>query len=281
MKAYLKWGIPLTPSAAIQWIISSSDRYIVSYFRGVSATGIYNAADVIGGYASFAFMPVGIVLFPMISKNYDEGKQDQCKDYLKYSFKYLMMFAIPCAVGLSILAKPLLRILTTSEFISGSAVLVLATIGGLFTCLYQIVIYIIYLAGKTQIDIVLMSIAAGLNILLNVVLVPHLGIVGAETASVIAYAVLGGLGLIMSRKYLKFNMSFSFLIKCALSSGFMALCIWLINPRSSLMVSLSIVAGTIAYFGILILIRGFSKSELAFFTTFIRKSFKEIVRGGH
>jgi hypothetical protein len=61
----------------------------------------------------------------------------------------------------------------------------------------------------------------------------------------------------------------------------MALCIWLINPRSLLMVSLSIVAGTIVYFGILILIRGFSKSELAFFITFIRKSFKEIVRGGH
>jgi O-antigen/teichoic acid export membrane protein len=101
MKAYLKWGIPLTPNSAILWIIHQSDRYIVSYFLGVSAAGIYSAAHGIGSFASFGLMPVGIVLYPIVSKTYDEGNRDQCSNYFKYSFKYLMMISIPAAAGLA------------------------------------------------------------------------------------------------------------------------------------------------------------------------------------
>jgi O-antigen/teichoic acid export membrane protein len=274
MKSYLKWGLPLTPNSAIQWIINASDRYIINYFKGVSAAGIYNAADGLGSYASFALMPIGIVLFPVISKTYDEGNRDQCRDYLKYSFKYLMMLMIPSAVGLSVLAKLLLRTLTTSQFISGSSVVALATFGASWLAVFQILIYVIQLVGKTQITVRLLGIAAVVNVILNIILIPHAGIVGSEIASTVSYIVLGGLALIVTRRYLKFDLSLSFLMKSALASGFMALCIWLINPESALRLGLSIFAGIIAYFAALILIRGFSKSELAFFMGFIRNIFK-------
>lgn len=273
IKVYLKWGIPLTPNSAIAWIISASDRYIVNYFMGVSAAGIYNAADLMGGYAALALSPVSIVLFPRISKSYDEGKLDECRDYFKYSFKYLMMFSIPSAVGLSLLAKPLLRILTTPVFLIGSPLVALAALGALASCLYQTLVYIIYLVGKTQIEIRLLTIAAVLNIMLNIILIPSIGIIGAEVASIIAYTVLGGLSLMVVHKYFKFDLSLTFLTKCALSSGFMALCIWLINPQSVLLVALSILIGIITYFIILICVKGLSKSELAFFIAFIGKSF--------
>ena len=107
---------------------------------------------------------------------------------------------------------------------------------------------VLYLVGKTQIIIRLLGIAAVLNIVPNVILVPRIGIIGAGLASLIAYIVLGWLGLIVTRRYLKFDLSLSFLIKSALSSGFMALCIWLINPQSVLMVFVSIIAGIITYF---------------------------------
>jgi len=270
IKVYLKWGIPMTPSAAIQWIINASDRYIVNYFLGASATGIYNAADVMGGYASFAILPVGIVLFPIISKAYDEGKLGECRDYFRYSLKYLMMFTIPAVAGLSVLAKPLLHVLTTGEFISGSSVLVFATFGALSYCFYQMFIYVIYLIGKTQIEVRLLAVAAVLNIMFNLILIPHIGIIGAELASVVTYSFLGVSSLVVARRYLKFDLSLFFLAKSALSSGFMALVIWLINPQTILMVFLSILAGIITYFGALLLVRGFSKTELAFFTNFIR-----------
>jgi len=277
MKSYLKWGLPLTPNSAIQWIISGSDRYIVNYFKGVSAAGIYNAADGLGGYASFALMPIGIVLYPAISRTYDEGNRDESRDYFKYSFKYLMMLMIPSAVGLSIMAKPILRIITSSAFISGSSVVGLATLGALFLAVFQIGIYVIHLVGKTQITIRLLSISAVLNIVLNLILVPRMGIIGAEIASAIAYMVLGGMTLIITRRYLKFDLSLFFMVKSALASGLMALGIWLINPQTLQMLLVAIVAGIIIYFGILILIKGFSKAEMTFFAEFVRNNFKAIM----
>jgi O-antigen/teichoic acid export membrane protein len=275
MKSYLKWGIPLTPNPAIMWIITASDRYIISYFLGVSAAGIYNAAYILGSYASLALVPLGIVLYPMVSKTYDEGNLKECSNYFKYSFKYLMMVSIPSAIGLSVLAKPLLRILTTPEFVSGSPVVALVAFGALLHCFQQICIYVLHLVGKTRLNLRILSTGAILNIIFNVALIPRLGIIGAGIGSLIAYTVLGVMTLLITNKYLKFDLNLFFILKSFVSSSVMALLIWLIKPETILMILFSIAVGIIVYFGILIVIRGFSKTELAFFKSFVERSVKQ------
>ncbi|MHB8104777.1 MAG: flippase [Dehalococcoidales bacterium] len=278
MKSYLKWGVPLTPNAAIMWIINVSDRYIVSYFLGVTAAGVYSAAYSIGQYASFVLMPLGIVLYPTISKTYDEGNRDETSNYLKYCFKYLMMIAIPAAFGLSILAKPLLRILTTPEFIVGSSVVPFVAFGAVLYCFYQICVYIIHLVGKTQITVILLGTSATLNVILNLILIPLTGIIGAAIATLIAYGVLGMLTLVVTRRYLKFDLGILFILKSILSSAIMALCIWLINPESLAMLIISIFIGIVIYFVALVLLRALSKAELIFVINFIKSQVRGIFR---
>ncbi len=276
MKSYLKWGIPLTPNSAMLWIMNVSDRYIVSYFLGVAAAGIYSAAYSIGQYASFVLLPLSIVLYPTISKTYDEGNLDETRRYLKYSLKYLMMIAIPAASGLSILAKPLLQILTTPEFVIGSSVVPWVAFGVVLYCFYQTCVNIILLAGKTHIAVWLLGASAALNIILNLILIPRMGIVGAAIATLVAYTVLGILTLAVTRRYLKFNLNLLFIAKSILASGVMALCIWLISPESILMVIVSILAGIVIYFGVLLLARGLSRQEIKFFAAFIRDNIRKV-----
>ena len=276
MKSYLKWGIPLTPNAAILWIINVSDRYMVSYFLGVAAAGVYSASYAIGHYASFALAPLGIVLYPTISKTYDEGNQGETRNYLKYSLKYLMMIAIPAAFGLSILAKPLLQILTTPEFVAGSTVVPWVAFGAVLFCFYQMCVYIIHLVGKTHITVRLLGTSAALNVILNLILIPRMGIIGAAIATLVAYGVLGMLTLAVTRRYLKFNLNLLFIAKSIFASVVMTLCIWSINPESIAMVIVSIVSGIIIYFGILLLVRSFSRQEIGFFTALIRDNIRKI-----
>jgi O-antigen/teichoic acid export membrane protein len=273
IKTYLKWGIPLTPNNAIQWIVSQSDRYVINYFFGLAATGIYSAAYSVGIYASFALYPIGIVLYPVISKKYDEGNFEECAKYLEYSFKYLMMISIPAAVGLSVLSKPLLTILTTPEFIPGSNVVPFITLSGIMFCVFQISIYVIHLVKKTHLTIRLLGSSAILNVVLNILLVPRMGIIGAGLASCLAYGFLGIMTIVVTRKYLKFNLSFRFIVKSLISSGMMALIIWLIRPESLLMVLISIIIGVIIYCGVLVSIKGFTRGEISFFTSFITSRF--------
>jgi O-antigen/teichoic acid export membrane protein len=274
IKRYLKWGVPLAPNSAIMWVISASDRYIIGYLLGVSAAGIYSAAYGIGAYASFALYPIGIVLYPIISRTYDEGNLTECRNYLQNSLKYLMAVSIPAAAGLSILAVPILRILTTSEFADGSAVVPLIAFGAVLSCFYQIGIYVVHLVGKTHLTVRLLTTAAVLNIILNFLLVPLLGIIGSGLASLLSYGVLGILTFITTHKYLNYNLDFIFILKSLGSAGIMALAIWLIRPESLIMVLLSIALGVLIYFGILILVKGFSKSELKFFVSFFRHNLR-------
>jgi len=274
IKSYLKWGIPLTPGAAIIWIISTGDRYVVNYFLGPAAAGIYNAAYGIGFYASFAIYPLGLVLYPYLSNAYSEGDTSKCKVYLEHSFKYLMMITIAAAVGLSVLARPLLLRFTTAEFISGTPIVSYTALSGIFFCFYQFFSYIIYLVGKTRLTIKFLSIAAVLNIILNFIFVPQLGIVGAGLASFIAYGILGWLTISASRKMIKFNLNIFFLLKCLIASGVMAVCLWLFKEESLLSIILSIVVGGLIYFGVLILLRGLKKEEITFFISFLKRRAK-------
>ena len=149
LRSYLKYGLPLVPSAAILWIITSSDRYIIGYFMEASDVGIYSAAYILASIISLLIVPLQAVLLPTISKSYDDGEIAKTRIYLKYSLKYLMMLSIPAAFGLSILASPLLRILTAPEFTSGSMVIPFVAFGVVIFDFYQIGFHVFHLVKKT------------------------------------------------------------------------------------------------------------------------------------
>lgn len=276
IKSYLRFGVPLTPNVAIAWITSSSDRYMISYFMGVTATGIYSAAYGLASYASFALLPLQTVLFPTVSKLYTENNLEETRNYLKYSFKYFMMIAIPSAFGLSILAKPVLQILTTPEFVPGSIIVPFVALSAILYSLFQVSVNLIYLVKRTQLIVRLLSISAALNIALNLILIPRMGILGAAVATLTAYGVLGVLTLIITRRHLKFDLSTSFIFKSIFSSAIMASCIWLINPESIALTIISILGGALIYLAVLILIKGLNKEEITFFINFVKDNIKRV-----
>jgi O-antigen/teichoic acid export membrane protein len=280
MKKYLRWSIPLVPNAGILWIVHVSDRYMVSFYIDTTAAGIYSAAYSIGNYAYFALMPLGIVLYPYVVKTYDEGHPEQTAKYLKYGLKYLMMVSIPSAFGLSVLAGQLMDLLTKPEFAPGSRVVPLVAFGGVIFCLYQIGVYIIHVANKTRLTVWLLGSSALLNVGLNVVLIPRMGMVGAAWATLVAYSVLGLLTLAVTRRFLKFDLSLPFMAKSIASSGIMAFCIWLLHPQSVWSVLACVVLGAVVYFIVLIALRGLSKSEINFFIKFARGALRGVLPGG-
>ena len=272
MGSYFKYGLPLVPGAAAMWIIHISDRYMILHFMESSDVGVYHAAYGLAGLLSMLLVPVGTVLFPTASKCYDEGDTDKTKKYFKYSFKYLMMLSIPAAFGVSVLAIPLLRNLTTEEFVSGSSVVPLVAAGLVVYNVYQICVYIIGLAKKTYLVLRLLSISAGLNIVLNFLLIPHMGILGAAVATLVSFIVMAILTAVVGFRYLRFDLSFLFLVKSLFASAIMAFAIWFFDPQSITQVVLSILLGGVLYFGLMILFKSFNRDEIALLKDLVTQS---------
>lgn len=281
---YLKYSAPLTPNSLIRWITDSSDRYMVSYFLGLSQVGIYSASYAIGNLIQMFITPIQFILFPELSRLFDEGKNDEVKVYLSNSMKYFLLIAIPAVFGLSALAKPMLKILTTQEFISGSVIIPFIALSGLLAGVFQIVINITHLVKKTKFNLYIHIFAALLNIIFNFLLIPLLGIAGAAIATLISYTLMVAICIFISFKHIDFDLNFSFILKSIISSSFMFGVIFCLNPSNIMGLIGSVFLGVFVYLVIMILIKGINKHELAvlnsFYTSLRNLKYIKIMKGG-
>jgi len=258
---FIKYGTPLTPNSLIRWITDSSDRYIVGIFLGLSAVGIYSAAYAIGSLVHLFITPIQFILFPELSRLYDEERVDDVRNYLSSSLRYFLLIAIPAVVGLTVLAKPVLMILTTPAFAAGSIVIPFIALSGLFGGVFQIIINITFLVKKTQFNLFIHVIAAVANLVLNVALIPFIGILGAAIATLASYILMVIVVIYISFRDLSFDLGFAFILKCIISAGIMAAILLLFDPQNLFYLLISIGTGIITYFTIMIMVKGVGKKE--------------------
>jgi len=271
IKAYLNFGLPLIPSDLSWWIVNSSDRYIIGLFTKTAQVGIYSAAYSISGIILLFVAPLSFVLPPSLSKLYDESKMTEVKTHLAYSLKYFLMLAIPSAFGLSLLAKPILSTLTTSEFISsGSLVIPFVAVSMVLFGVYTVFSQILVLIKKTRIFGILWGSSAIANLILNVIFVPVIGILGAAISTLIAFAVTTAFTVHFSFKYFKFNIDFWFILKSIFASIVMSLVIikWSPVGISNILIEIGVCA--VVYTAVLLLLKGIRKEEIAFFKELFR-----------
>lgn len=272
IKEYTSFGLPTIPGSISSWVVASSDRYIIGYFLGANWVGIYSVGYGFGHLPTILIGILCFVLLPTLSKLYDEGKINEVKTHLSYSLKYFLAFTIPFVFGATILSKQVLEIFSTREIASqGYFIVPLVAWSVLFYGFYAVMSSVLVLAKKTKIIGATWILAALANLLLNILIIPHLGILGAAITTLIAYALAMVITTYYSFKEFKFSVEWQFIIKSLIASAIMSMVIWRINPVEISSVILSIVIGIIVYGSILFLLKGFKKREFEFFIELIRR----------
>ena len=273
IKEYLNYSLPMVPSNISAWFINSSDRYVIAYFLGVIFVGLYSPAYTLGGIIMIFIEPFAFVLLPYLSKLYDEKKYKEVKKYIFYSLKYFLVAAIPSAVGISLLSKPLLSVLSTQE-IASKAYFITPFIATSIV-LFGIIVIIsqnIALVKKTKIIGMSWILSASLNLALNIVLIPTYGIIAAAITTLIAYVLTLIILTLFSLKYFTFKTDWLSLIKCGLASFIMATLIYIINPQNITQIIFTILISIVVYSSIFLLLKGLHKEEYKFFKSFIKSS---------
>jgi len=273
IKEYLSFGLPTVPGNLASWVVASSDRYVIGYYLGATSVGIYSAAYGLGSLMIMLVGVLGFILPPTLSKLYDEGRINEVKTHLRYSLKYFLAVAIPFVFGAAILGKPVLRLFSTAEIASkGRFVVPLVALSILFYGAYAVIAHILVLAKKTKITGLIWIAAAAVNLGLNLVVVPHLGILGAALTTLIAYSLALAVGSYYSFKEFKFSIDWRFISKSLVASGIMTTTIWLMHPQSNLATIIAIIAGVAIYGVAIILAKGFTKNEVLFFRRLLQQN---------
>jgi len=106
--------------------------------------------------------------------------------------------------------------------------------------------------------------SASINVMMNIILVPLMGIVGAAIATLVTFAVHLFVISVISFKKVSYDVDFKFIAKSLTSSSVMAFVVWTLNPIGAVDIVISIGVGAMVYFGVLVLLRGFTKDEYGF-----------------
>ena len=225
LKGYLGFSLPQMPSGILFWVINASDRYFITHLLNLSQAGVYSASNVLASAISQLFSPITFVLLPTVSKLWEQKEPQRVRSYLEYSTKFFLTLAIPAVAVLYILSQPLLRILTTSEFLVGGEIVLLVAVAMIFAGTYYINLYIIYLVQQTKWIPLLIGVAAMTNAVINIALIPMIGIMGAAISTIVSYSVLAAIVTVWARRAISYKMDFMFLAKVIAAALLMAFCL--------------------------------------------------------
>ena len=269
LKEYLSFGLPTVPGNLSSWVVNSSDRYIIALLLGTAYVGYYSPGYTLGYTINMFIAPLSLMLPAVLSKYYDEANFENVKTVLSYSMKYFLALAIPSAVGLTLLSKPLLTILSTPEIAEqGYLVTPFLALSGLLFGLYAIIMQVLVLEKKTGVTGTIWTLVAALNLGLNIILVPIVGITGAAATTLFAFSLAFILSAYYSLKYLAFPVDVSFILKCIIASAVMGVIVAIGGHQvPDTLVNIILLTGISAliYVACLFVLRGFRKEEIRFF----------------
>jgi O-antigen/teichoic acid export membrane protein len=272
IRDYLAFGMPTIPGSLSSWIVNSSNRYVIGLLMGTTFVGYFSPGYTLGNMISLFIAPLSFMLPATLSKHYDEHELEEVRAIMGFSLKYFLTLGIPSVFGLSLLSRPILNVLATPEIASqGYLVTPFVALSSLFFGAYVVVVQTMVLEKKTALTGSIWIVAAILNLALNFMLIPFMGILGAAVTNLIIFSTAFFVTAYFADKSLKINYSINFVIKSSLASLVMSILLLHLNPVGSSEIILAIIAGAIAYFAALFLLKGITVAEIDFFKKLLYK----------
>ena len=274
---FLNFGFPLLISGFSGWILSISDRYILNFFKGSLEVGIYSASYTLSEYSITIIWTLFITAgYPIIVKLWETKGHEDTQEYITELTRYFLLIAFPAALGISVLSKGVITVITSPLYYGGYIIVPLVSFGAFLLGLQWFAQLGIVLNNKTAETARMVFVAAISNIILNFILVPQFGYFGAAISTLIAYIILLLLCVKISNTYLKWKFPFNSLFKIILASSVMGITVYFVMNLlkiSIINLILEIAVGTLVYLITLILIGGAKKEEINLIRDYISKLF--------
>lgn len=166
------------------------DSFAIGYFENPGAVGIYNAAVPIAmlmGIAPELFMAI---FLPLITKEYSKKNKKVIEELSKQVTKWIFLINLPILVMIILFPGALINILFGAEYLGAENSLRVLGIGTLIFSLNTVAHNLISMTGKSKVILYNFLFASIANIILNFILVPKLGLLGAAISTTLIYAGL-------------------------------------------------------------------------------------------
>ncbi len=169
-------------------ILNQTDIIMVGSLIGPQEAGIYSAAMKTAQWVAFILNTVNIVVAPIFTELYTKGNHQELQKIVSTVTVWIFWSSLAIASILIIFAKPVLGIFGP-EFVVASWQLKILVLGQVVNALSGSVGLLMLMTGHQNQAVVVYGYAALINVVLNGILIPILGSIGAAIATSLTMAL--------------------------------------------------------------------------------------------
>jgi O-antigen/teichoic acid export membrane protein len=182
-KQLIRYSFPLLISATLLNIMTWTDTIMLGYFKSTEVVGVYSAVYPLVGFLSMIIGSMGFVYIPVASKIWGENKPESLGPIYQIMTKWCFMLTFPVFALMFVYPEFLLTKLYGAEYASGATVLRILALGFVTNSYFGFNYHTIMASGDSDFLMKCSVASAGMNALLNFILIPQYGMVGAAIAS--------------------------------------------------------------------------------------------------
>jgi len=269
-KATLKHALPFGLTAVFGMINNWISTVMLSAMKGDVVVGWYNAAYRIVSISLFIPGIFMAAIYPVMSIFF-RSSPSSLRPSLEKSFKYLTILGIPIGIGTMLLAKRLILVIFGAEYTNSTIALQILAWSSVFIFMYNAFANLLNSINKQIIITKVMGICLGVNVVLNLILIPKYSLIGASIITALTQLIALLFIFIWSSRigYSVFRKVFANIIaKVVISSASMG--IFIIYFHNLTLLAL-IPSAAFLYFIMLYIIGGIDKEDINLVTMVVRK----------
>ncbi|NUO81612.1 oligosaccharide flippase family protein [candidate division KSB1 bacterium] len=186
-----RYSMPLVAGNIALWVLSLSDRYIIEYFQGSHAVGVYSVSySLTEKTILFLTALFRTAAAPLEMTTWEKEGGQKSRALVESVTRSYLLLAVPLVVLLCVFAQPIVAMLTTAPYHEGYRLVPFVAAAVFLSGLEERFESGLLYQKKTNIIMWLVTAAGLANIALNLFFVPRYGFMAAALTTLACYAAL-------------------------------------------------------------------------------------------
>tara|TARA_Y100000310_G_scaffold82857_1_gene79486 strand:- start:37883 stop:39403 length:1521 start_codon:yes stop_codon:yes gene_type:complete len=204
-KEIFSFSWPLVFSSFAMMIMGWSDTIMIGLFKTVREVGLYNTALPTAQILYTIPQGLAFLVVPTLTYLFSKKDMNEFKLVYKSTTKWIFIINIILFSIFILFPKEIITILFGAEYSIASSSLVILSMGLFLNYSFILTNYIPTVTNRTKLELLNISSGAILNIILNIILIPKYGIIGAAVATSISFLLTSVLYFIEGLWIIKIN----------------------------------------------------------------------------
>ncbi|MCQ2456475.1 MAG: polysaccharide biosynthesis protein, partial [Clostridia bacterium] len=225
-------ALPITISASVMSLTNLIDMTLIQRllqsFRGMTEA---QATSVYGNYTSlcvpmfnlppYLIYPISYSIVPLIKTAVSAGDRDRANLVMTSSLRVAVLIGIPCGLGMSALAGPILHMFGYRYWsvVSATPLLMLLAPSTFFICVLSVSNAILQANGYERKPVISMLVGAAVKVVPNMILIRVIGMEGTPISTFLCYLTATGLNIYFVIKYVGLKIKFTSIFVRPLIAG--------------------------------------------------------------